>query len=309
MSEILSIIQREAVYLWYYFDVQLRQILPYWAFGIIIGSLISVFAKEKIHKAVASLGKTKLGVFGIIPASLLGIASPLCMYGTIPIAASLAKCKLREDWIAAFMMSSILLNPQLLIYSAALGAYACTLRLIFCTFGGIFAGLLVYLFFKDKTFFNFTGFEKCSNHDTDPNMFMRLIKNIWRNVKITGPYFLIGIVLTAVYQRYVPQEAFANLFGANNHGFGILLAATIGVPVYVCGGGTIPLLNQWLRNGMSMGAGVSFMITGPSTKITNLSALKTVLGIKHFLMYIGYVIVYSIASGLVTDYVLGMIVK
>lgn len=46
-----------------------------------------------------------------------------------------------------------------------------------------------------------------------------------------------------------------------------------------------------------------------AAKITNLSALKTVLGVKHFFMYIGYVIVYSIASGLITDYILGMIVK
>lgn len=308
MREIFSIIQREAIYLWSYFDIQLRQILPYWALGIVIGSIISVFAKEKIHKAVAALGKTKLGVLGIIPASLLGIASPLCMYGTIPIAASLAKCKLREDWIAAFMMSSILLNPQILIYSAALGPYACTLRFLFCTFGGIFAGLMVYLFFDKRPFFNFTGFEKGHNNDTGPNMLMRLLKNIWRNIKVTGPYFLVGIILTAIYQRYVPQQAFAGLFGAKNHGFGILLAATIGVPVYVCGGGTIPLLAEWLNNGMSMGAGVSFMITGPSTKITNLSALKNVLGVKHFAMYIGFVIVYSVASGFITDYILGMAV-
>lgn len=300
----IDIIKREAIYLWYYFDIQIRQILPYWALGIVIGSVISVFAKEKINKAVAALGSTRLGVLGIIPASLLGIASPLCMYGTIPICASLAKMKLREDWIAAFMMSSILLNPQLLIYSAALGTYACTLRFIFCTFGGIFAGLMIYLFFDKKPFFNFTGFEKSSNRDTDPNMFLRLLKNIWRNIKVTGPYFLIGIILTALYQRYIPQHAFASLFGEKNHGFGILLAATIGVPVYVCGGGTIPLLAQWLQSGMTMGAGVSFMITGPSTKITNLSALKSVLGIKHFIIYICFVVVYSILSGFITDYLL-----
>lgn len=304
MSGILSVIHREAIYLWYYFDIQLRQILPYWAFGIIIGSLISVFAKDKIHKAVSALGKTKLGVLGIIPASVLGILSPLCMYGTIPIAASLAKCRLREDWIAAFMMSSILLNPQLLIYSAALGTYPCALRLLFCTFGGIFAGLLIYLFFDKKPFFEFTGFKECSNRDTDPNMILRLLKNIWRNIKATGLYFLIGIALTAIYQRYVPQQAFASLFGERNHGFGILLAATIGVPVYVCGGGTIPLLAEWLKNGMSLGAAVSFMITGPSTKITNLSALKSVLGAKHFAFYIGYAIAYSILSGFITDYIL-----
>ncbi|MDO5388075.1 MAG: permease [Clostridia bacterium] len=302
-----EIIKREAIYLLYYFEIQIKQILPYWAFGIVLGSIISVFAKNKILKAVESLNNTRLGTLGVIPASLLGIASPLCMYGTIPIAASLAKLKMREDWIGAFMMSSILLNPQLIIYSSALGFYACLLRVVFCTFGGIFAGLLIRLLFKNKSYFNFTGFEKIHNRDNDPNMLIRLLKNIWRNVKATGPYFLIGIALTAVYQRYVPQDTFASLFGENNKGFGILLAATIGVPVYVCGGGTIPLLAEWLRTGMSMGAGVSFMITGPATKITNLSALKAVLGIKHFAMYIYFIIIYSILSGFVTDYILANI--
>ncbi len=300
----IDVIKREAIYLWYYFDIQLRQIVPYWALGILIGSVISVFAKNKIHGAVEALNKTKLGVLGIVPASLLGIASPLCMYGTIPIAASLAKLKMRQDWIAAFMMSSILLNPQLLIYSSALGVYACVLRFLFCTFGGIFAGLMLYIFYEGKPFFNFTGFESSSNRDTDPNPFMRLLKNIGRNIKATGPYFLIGVLLTALYQRYIPQEAFASLFGRENHGFGVLLAATIGVPVYMCGGGTIPLLVQWLASGMSMGSAVSFMITGPATKITNLSALKNVLGIGHFAAYIIFVVVYSLLSGLMVDYLL-----
>jgi uncharacterized membrane protein YraQ (UPF0718 family) len=66
---------------------------------------------------------TKMGAFGVIPASLLGIASPLCMYGTIPIAASFAEKGMAEDWIAAFCMSSILLNPQLQRGFGACGAY------------------------------------------------------------------------------------------------------------------------------------------------------------------------------------------
>ena len=40
------------------------------------------------------------------------------------------------------------------------------------------------------------------------------------------------------------------------------LAATIGVPLYMCGGGTIPLLQEWLWEGMSMGSTAAFMITG-----------------------------------------------
>ena len=54
----------------------------------------------------------KWGLFGIIPACILGIASPLCMYGTIPIAASFRKQGMREDWLAAFMMASIKASPD-----------------------------------------------------------------------------------------------------------------------------------------------------------------------------------------------------
>lgn len=63
------------------------------------------------------------------------------------------------------------------------------------------------------------------------------------------------------------------------------MAATIGVPLYACGGGTIPLLQQWLRSGMSLGSEACFMITVPATKITSFGALKIVLGPKHSLLY------------------------
>ena len=89
-----------------------------------IGSFISVFCKEKIHDLFKYISDKRLGLLGIIPACILGIASPLCMYGTIPVAASFYKQGMREDWLAAFMTASILLNPQLIIYSAALGKTA-----------------------------------------------------------------------------------------------------------------------------------------------------------------------------------------
>ena len=76
------------------------------------------------------------------------------------------------------------------------------------------------------------------------------------------------------------------------------MAATIGVPLYACGGGTIPLLQQWLWDGMSVGSAASFMLTGPATKITNLGALKIVLGIRRFALYIVFVILFSLFAGL-----------
>ena len=89
-------------------------------------------------------------------------------------------------------------------------------------------------------------------------------------------------------------------FGGNE-AFGVLMAATVGVPLYTCGGGTIPLLQAWLMDGMSMGSAAAFMITGPSTKITNLGALKIVLGLKNFVIYIGFVMAFSFLTGLVVN--------
>ncbi|MDR2865660.1 MAG: permease, partial [Spirochaetaceae bacterium] len=98
-----EVFKREFIYLWYYFSVQFEQIAGYWVLGIFLGSVISVFGKNKIHTLFTLLQKKRLGIFGLIPASLIGIASPLCMYGTIPIAASFSKNGMRDDWLAAFM--------------------------------------------------------------------------------------------------------------------------------------------------------------------------------------------------------------
>ncbi len=301
MIEIFSVLKREFIYVSSYFMIQLRQILPYWIMGMVLGSVISVFVKDKIHGAVTKLGEHKLGVFGIVLASVLGIASPLCMYGTIPLAASFSRKGIRDDWLAAFMMSSILLNPQLIIYSMALGKEVLAVRIITCFLCGIAAGLILRYGFKNKAFFNFEGFAEKQSRDTHPNLLIRLLKNIGRNFKATGLYFLFGVLLSALFQRYVPADGFAKLFGSEHQGFGLLMAATIGVPLYACGGGTIPLLQQWLMSGMSIGSAASFMLTGPSTKITNLGALKIVLGMKHFLLYLLYVMLFSLACGFVVN--------
>lgn len=311
----IEVLQREFIYFWYYFSVQTEQIFWYWIFGMALGSLISVFCKEKIHALFVSMRNTKMGAFGIIPASLLGIASPLCVYGTIPIAASFAVPPVKPDQckdfkseglqseITAFVISSILLNPQLLFYTAALGFPAVVIRFTVCFICGITAGLCVRLFFRKKPFFKFTKFENMANRDTDPNPFLRFIKNFGRNIKVTGPYFLVGIILSVLFQRYVPKDGFANLF-MGNRAFGVLMAAAIGVPLHACGGGTIPLLRTWMLNGMTMGSATAFMITGQALKITNMGAVKIVLGIKHFLFFLLFIVLFAVLSGLAVDHLI-----
>lgn len=298
----MEIIRRELIYIWYFFDMQFRQIAGYWMLGIVIGSFVSVFLKKYIHERMVSLQNWRFGVWGILPASALGILSPLCMYGTVPIAASFSKSGMREDWIAAFMMSSILLNPQLFFYSFALGTEIAFLRLAVSFAGGCIAGLLVRLFFQNKKFYCFTEFELPGNRDLDANLILRFLKNIWRNIKVTFPYFLLGVLLTALYQRYVPSAWIADLFGSNQ-GLGALMAAALGVPLYTCGGGTIPLIAAWLGEGMSTGSAMAFMIAGPATKLTNLGAVKIALEMRNFIVYFVFSIAMSAVFGLVIDMV------
>jgi uncharacterized membrane protein YraQ (UPF0718 family) len=229
-----------------------------------------VFGKDKIHGLFLRLQGRRLGMLGFIPASLLGIASPLCMYGTIPMAASFSEKGMRDDWLAAFMMSSILLNPQLLVYSMALGAPALAVRFFSCFLCGIAAGLCVRLFCRNRRFFDFSGFTEAAGRDPHPTVLLRLLKSIWRNIRVTGLYFLIGVLLTAAYQRYVPAGLVAHIFG-RQRGFGVLTAAA------------------------------AFMITGPATKITNLGAVKIILGTRRFALYLAFVVLFACAAGGLTS--------
>ena len=43
------------------------------------------------------------------------------------------------------------------------------------------------------------------------------------------------------------------------------------------------------------------MITGPATKITNLGALKIVLGIRNFAIYLIYVMIFAFVTGMAVN--------
>lgn len=57
---------REFVYISYYFEIQLRQILGWYLVGIIAGSAISVFLKDRILSVMENVGKHTDGIASII---------------------------------------------------------------------------------------------------------------------------------------------------------------------------------------------------------------------------------------------------
>lgn len=275
--------------------VQITQIGPYWLIGLVVGSLVSVYLSQGIVDRVCALRGNRFPLGSIIVATILGIASPLCMYGTVPLIAALGRKQVPQSALAAFMISSILLNPNLFLMSFALGAPVAFFRLALCAVAGILAGVLTQAFFRNRSIFNFDKFQ------TDTVCRKRTyFRDLAKAIRITGPYFLIGIVLTALFDRYIPKEWIESLFGSNR-GLGILLSVSLSVPLYACGGGMIPLMRAWMLSGMDMGSVAAFMIAGPATKITNLSAVKIILGTRNFLLYLGYCLLFVFISGLVIN--------
>jgi uncharacterized membrane protein YraQ (UPF0718 family) len=252
------------------------------------------------------INRKSVSFLEIMFAAVLGAASPICMYGTIPLIATLGKKGLPQQIIAAFMVSSILINPNLFLFSFALGAEVAVIRLFACLMAGIIAGVLVKVFFKNKDLFNYEGFGERKNCSIQKKTFIVYIKDLNRGVIKTAPYFIVGIVLTALFSRYVNSNMVASVFGGN-HKLGVILAASLGIPVYVCGGGTIPLLSLWMQQGMSVGSAIAFMISGAATKLTNLSAVKTILGMRNFVTYIAFNIIFAIIAGFIADIIVKLI--
>ncbi len=70
-----------------------------------------------------------------------------------------------------------------------------------------------YLFFRVP--FAFLDYSKAGWQVFLENLLIRYLLNVWRNIKATGLYFLFGVLLSALFQRYVPQDLMTAVFGGN----------------------------------------------------------------------------------------------
>lgn len=283
---------------------QVLTICPYWLSGLISGNGLTLFGSDKIQKLAIKISDSKFTALKITSASVLGAASPITMHGMVPLIVIMGGRGVSEYILAAFIISSILINPNVFIYSLAISAPVALIRLLLCILAGIMGGYLVKLFFNKKKLFVFENYETDAHKSiiirSTPHKFMLGMKGA---VIKTGPNLLLGIILTALFDKFFPRDLFNSIF-VSNKGLGVLFGASMGVPIYFCGGGTIPLISAWMKEGMSLGSAVAFMITGPATKLNNLSAVKNITGGRSFSLYLVYNLCFGVTAGLIIDLVL-----
>ena len=270
----------------------------YWyllALGIVVGSLISAYMPRR---KLSSLARES-GLKGIMIASVLGAVSPLGSYAVIPIFAAMLAAGLPKAPMMTFLVSSPLIDPVIFILTwTVINPSMAFARLASALILGILCGVAVdYLTKKgfileealqaipanpkEKEDLEFSGFTE--EDVRRENRLHEALALMWKTAKYPGRYFLIAIVLAALVATYVPRDAIVRYMGAGHTS--VFIAAAMGIPLYMCGGGAVPLVAQFLRMGMDNGAALAFLVVGPATRIAPMVTVFSLVRKKIFLVY------------------------
>ena len=120
--------------------------------------------------------------------------------------------------------------------------------------------------------------------------------HLWKTSKYTAKYFFLSLVLAGLTNTLIPQDWIVRALGGSN--YSILLAAAMGLPLYMCGGGAVTLIWQLMQMGMDQGAALAFFIAGPATRIAPLITVWVL--VKQRLLFFYFAM--SFASAIVLGF-------
>lgn len=97
----------------------------------------------------------------------------------------------------------------------------------------------------------------------------------------TATWILMGLLLSAMLVPYVDPEWLAALPA----GLDVPTAALVGLPLYVCATGSTPLAAILLAKGLSPGAVLALLLTGPATNLTTFGVLGRLHGRRIAILF------------------------
>jgi uncharacterized membrane protein YraQ (UPF0718 family)/copper chaperone CopZ len=304
---------------------------PWLLFGFLAAGILSVFfSPEYVRK---HLGKKGLG--SIIKAALFGVPLPLCSCGVIPVTASLKKQGAGKGAAGSFLIST----PQTGVDSifatySMLGLVYAIFRPVVAFFTGIIGGVLIERFGEDngKKTEKSSKSEKCSSEcsceqndcfdtcetpacctscdlENEENSgsgkvgcpvctalhygFFTLLGDIAFSL-------VIGLALAALISMIVPEDLAANYLQSDWLAMPAMLL--FGIPLYVCSTASVPIAAALIAKGISPGAALIFLITGPATNAATVTAMSKVLGKRSIIIYLLTVAVSAVLAGILLNH-------
>lgn len=258
---------------------------PYLLLGFFVAGVLSAFVPVSFIER--HLGKR--GLWQIVKASLLGVPIPLCSCSVIPVAASLRRHGATKGATISFLTST----PQTGVDSIAatwglLGPLFAVFRMAVAFVTGVICGVVVETF----TPLSEESSDKCSDDDC-PTCNRKSGANKWKQVFVygfgtlprdIGRALLIGIIISGLLGALVPADFFTRYL--NSEWLSMLAVMALGIPLYVCSTGSIPIALAMIGMGLSPGAALVFLITGPATNAATIATVLKTMGRRAVLIYL-----------------------
>ena len=311
---------------------------PILAFGILVAAAITVYVDpEKLRQAL--MKRAGVSITGSVA---FGAFTPFCACGTMAVIVSMMTTALPWGPIMAFLTSSPLMSPdEFILYSGIISVKFAIALTIASIVIGMCSGYITHFIekntkflenqarFADKTTVSSCCTSKpvevcgcsepavaevgCCTKNNAPlkvksfaekYKFKELFKVFYEvGIKQVLVYFAVFAAIGFLINKFVPAEIIIRYLGSGNI-FAVPLLALIGLPLYVSGSSSIPIINALMIGGASQGALLAFMITGPGTSAGVLAGLMTIMRKRAIVLYAAYLLVFAIILGYLYDFLL-----
>ena len=114
---------------------------------------------------------------------------------------------------------------------------------------------------------------------------------------------LIGIFLGAVITFAVPEGIMDSNY-ATWLQYPVMLL--LGVPLYICASASTPIAAAWVLKGVSPGAALIFLMTGPATNTTTIAMILKQFGARFATIYVSSVVLVTTLFGIALDVLIFM---
>lgn len=287
----------------------LGEMSPYLLFGFAIAGIISiVISTDTVRRHLG--GSSFLSV---VKASLFGIPLPLCSCGVLPVTVSLQKSGAGKGACVSFLLST----PQtgvdsIAVTYALLGPVFAVLRPVTTFITGIVGGVAVNLLDTEPHVEKPAAEKKpCCCGEKPPvvvktktGLFASLAKAMKYGFitlpKDSAAAMLIGLIVAAALTAIIPNDFFADRLGTGL--LSLVAMVFIGMPIYVCSSASVPIAAAMIMKGLSPGAALVFLMTGPATNAASYVIVWKQFGAKTAIIYMLTVIVCAIGSGVLVNY-------
>ncbi|MCK5145487.1 permease [bacterium] len=238
------------------------------------------------------------GIGAVLRASVFGVPLPVCSCGVIPLAASLNRQGAGKGATLSFLISTPTSGiDSILATYALMGPLFALFRPFAALAGGILVGGLYVLIHKKENEHTIPVIS--SDTHEKRNIFAMLRYGFIDLTADIGTWLIIGVTIGALLTVLIPQELMLKFLPTPSLHYLVMLV--LGIPLYVCATGSIPIAAALIAKGFSPGSALVFLIAGPATNAVTLSFVRSKLGKMAFIIYLSSIGFIALMSGWLFD--------